>query len=428
MSTDAPHLPRNFSRLAWSNLAAQSAEQIALAAAPIVAVFALGAGSGETGLLQMVLTLPFILFAIPAGVMADRRSRQQLMVSAEAVRAAALLAIVALATSGLLTWPLLAVLGFIAVCGTVVFSVAAPALVPALVPSHMLSQANTRIELARTLAFAAGPAIGGAIVGWSGASVAFAVAAILSLLAVAFLRGLKEPSRALPPPRRPLQEVREGAAFMFRHALLAPVFATQFVFNAGLFLLLAIYVPYAVDHLGLSASAVGLTLALMGTGMVAGALLAPRIIGRLAFGTVIALGPIAGLAGALVMALTVWLPTPLLAGASFFLFGVGPILWVISTTTLRQAVTPRALLGRVFAINLMGYGARPVGAGLGAVLASLYGPDVCLLAAAGLFAAQALIIILSPVVRLRRQPDMADDQRGARASTPPAEAAASASS
>jgi predicted MFS family arabinose efflux permease len=410
MSDTSPRLPRNFGRLTWSNLAAQSAEQIALAAAPIVAVLALGAGAGETGLLQTVLTLPFIVFAIPAGLMADRLSRRGLMVGAETVRAVSLFAIVALAASGVLTWPLLALLGFVAVCGTVVFSVAAPALIPALVPAALLSGANTRIELARTLAFAAGPALGGAIVGWSGGAAAFAVAALLSLAAVVFLRGLDEPPRALPPRRHALHEIREGAAFMFRHRLLAPVFTTQFVYNAAYFMVLAIFAPYAVHRLGLSASGIGLCLAMTGAGMIVGALLASRVIARLPFGTVIAIGPLSGFVGAIVVALTISWPSPLLAGTGFFLFGVGPILWTISTTTLRQSVTPRAMLGRVFAINLMGYGARPVGAGLGALIAEFYGMETCLLAATAVFALQALLIALSPVVRLQKQPDMNDDQ------------------
>jgi hypothetical protein len=58
---DIPSLPKTFNRLAWSNLAAQSAEQIALAAAPIVAVLSLGVAEGETGLLQTALTAPFVL-------------------------------------------------------------------------------------------------------------------------------------------------------------------------------------------------------------------------------------------------------------------------------------------------------------------------------------------------------------------------------
>src|SRR5205085_11949407 len=90
-ATDATPLPPTFNRLAWSNLAAQSAEQIALAAAPIVAVLLLGGGEGQTGVLQTALTLPFILFAIPAGMMADRISRRRLMAGAEALRATALL-------------------------------------------------------------------------------------------------------------------------------------------------------------------------------------------------------------------------------------------------------------------------------------------------------------------------------------------------
>src|SRR6202171_1690898 len=112
------HLPPTFNRLAWSNLAAQSAEQIALAAAPIVAVLQLGVGEGQTGLLQTALTLPFILFAIPAGLLADRISRAWLMAGSEALRAAALLGILTLIWLDLLTLPLLALLGFVAGFGT----------------------------------------------------------------------------------------------------------------------------------------------------------------------------------------------------------------------------------------------------------------------------------------------------------------------
>src|SRR5881628_3092029 len=113
-AAETPRLPATFNRLAWSNLAAQSAEQIALAAAPIVAVLLLGVGEGQTGMLQTALTLPFVLFAIPAGLLADRISRRTLMAGAEAARAAALLAILALVWLHLLTLPRLALLGFVA--------------------------------------------------------------------------------------------------------------------------------------------------------------------------------------------------------------------------------------------------------------------------------------------------------------------------
>ncbi len=399
-------LPPTFNRLAWSNLAAQSAEQIALAAAPIVAVLLLGVGEGETGLLQTALTLPFILFAIPAGFLADRTSRRQLMAGAEALRAIALVAILTLIGLNLLTLPLLALAGFIAVCGTVVYSVAAPALVPSLVSPQLLPAANARIELARTIAFASGPALGGVLVGWVGAAPAFGFAAALSIVAVLLLSGIYEPVRAPAPRRHPLQDIREGAVFVLRHPLLRPVFITQFIFNIASFLLLAVFVPYAVRRLGLSATGVGTVLSMYGLGMVAGALSATRVMRRLPFGVVIGLGPVTGFAAAAVMALTTVIPTPLLAGLSFFLLGAGPILWVISTTTLRQSVTPPQLLGRVSAINIMSYGARPIGSALGALVGGFYGAEACLYLAVAIFGAQALVILASPAVSLARQPAM----------------------
>ena len=396
-NNNTPALPSTFNRLAWSNLAAQSAEQIALAAAPIVAVLLLGVGEGQTGLLQTALTLPFILFAIPAGLMTDRLSRRVLMTSAEALRAVALAVILLLIWFNWLTLPLLALAGFVAVCGTVVYSVAAPALVPSLVSPQLLPAANARIELARTVAFASGPALGGVLVGWVGAAPAFGCAAALSVAAVVLLSGIYEPARKPAPRRHPLQEIREGAAFVLHHALLRPVFITQFIFNIASFLVLAVFVPYAVRHLGLSAT---------GVGMMMGALLATRVMKRLAFGTVIGLGPVTGFAAAAVLATTTVIASPLLAALGFFLLGAGPILWVISTTTLRQSVTPPSLLGRVSAINIMSYGARPIGAGLGAIVGGFYGAEACLYLAVAIFGAQALVILLSPAVSLARQPDM----------------------
>jgi predicted MFS family arabinose efflux permease len=397
-------LPPVFKRLAWSNLAAQSAEQIGLAAAPIFAVLALGADAGEAGLLQTAQTLPFLLVSIPAGVLADRLSRSRLLVATEALRTVSLLIIVGLAALNLLNLSLLAFLGFVGACGTVAYSVTTPALIPSLVTAHDLSRANAKIELARTAAFAAGPALGGALVGWTGATVAFAWACGLSLCAVVLLSGVREPRRATGPRRRLLHEIREGAAFVFNHDLLLPVFLTQFIFNAAFFVLYAAYVPHALNWLRLSASQVGITLGIYGVGMVIGAVCAAHVMRKLKFGLVIATGPVAGLVGSLLLALTIWVPSFTLAGLGFFLLGVGPILWVISTTTLRQTVTPPALLGRVSAINIVAYGARPIGAAIGAVVGGIYNAQVCLIVAALAFALQAAVVLLSRLPRLVEQP------------------------
>ncbi len=100
-----------------------------------------------------------------------------------------------------------------------------------------------------------GPALGGMLVGWVGAAPAFGFAAALSVVAVMLLSGIYEPSRKPAPRRHPLQEIREGAAFVLHHALLRPVFVTQFIFNIASFLVLAVFVPYAVRHLNCRHSA-----------------------------------------------------------------------------------------------------------------------------------------------------------------------------
>jgi predicted MFS family arabinose efflux permease len=404
-SNSTDKLPSGFTSLAWSNLAAQSAEQIALAAAPIVAVLVLDAGAGETGLLQTAQTLPFLLMSIPAGVLADCMSRARLMAGAEALRVMSLVAILALVVAGALNLPLLAILGFVGACGTVAYSVAAPALVPSLVHSNLLPRANGRIELARTTAFAGGPALGGALVGWIGGGPAFGLAAALSAIAAILLAGIVEPPRPQATAQHPLRDLREGIAFMAGHRLLRPIFITQFIFNTALFVILAVYVPYAVHTLGLSPAGVGVTLGALGGGMVVGALFAARIMGALPLGAVIAIGPVVGLLAALTMVMTIALPSPVLATLSFFLMGAGPILWVVSTTTLRQTVTPPDLLGRVSAINALAYGARPLGAGIGALVGALYDAPACLIVAAAGFLIQAVVILASPVPRLARQPE-----------------------
>lgn len=395
-----------FHRLAWSNLAAQSAEQIGLAATPMVAVFALGAGAGQTGWLQTAQTLPFLLFSIVLGVRADQTSRKKLMAGAEAVRCTALLAVFAAVVFGKLSLPVLAACGFIGACGTVAYNVAAPSLITALVQRRAWAAANGRTELARSVAYSAGPALGGLLVGMIGGACAFLVAAGLSACAALLLAGIVEPARAPNRRRRFASELREGAAFVAGNPLLRAIALTAIFFNLGFFVIQAVYVPYASHRLGLSPAWVGVTLAAYGAGMIAGALVAPRVMARLRFGQVIVVGPLCGLAASLTLCATVFVPSPWLAAAAYFQLGVGPILWVIGSTTLRQAITPEAMLGRVSAlIGTATYGARPLGALIGAMLAGAAGAKPCLFVAALAFATQALVILRSSAARLVALPD-----------------------
>ncbi len=401
-----PALPSAFRRLAASNLAAQFSEQMALAAAPLVAVLALGASAAETGYLQTAQTLPFLLLSLPVGVLADRISRRTLMTAAECVRAASLLGLLALLATGGLSLGWLAALGFLGAVGTVAYNVAAPALVPRLVAPAELASANRWLELARSTAFSAGPAAGGALVGWMGAPSAYVLATVLSLLAAVLLAGLRHDTPGPAQRRHLLAELREGAAFVLTHPLLRPVLVTAVFFNTAWFVLQAIYVAYAIERLGLSAAAVGVTLGVYGGGMVAGALLAPWLAQRLSFGGMIAVGPLAALIASGILLSTLAYPSGAWAAAGFFLFGAGPILWTITTTTLRQAITPNVLLGRVSAVILTAtFGARPVGALIGATLAARVGVEACLWVSTAGFAVQFVVLYTSPVLRLRSQPE-----------------------
>ena len=403
-------LSKPFQQLAWANLGAQTAEQISLAAVPIVAVLVLNAGPGEIGLLAAFQTLPFLLLSIPLGLLADRISRQRLMVWAELVRAAALLGLLAALLTGALNLPVLALLGFVGAIGTVGFSVAAPALVPALVAREALARANGRLELARSAAYAGGPALAGALVAWMGGSSAFVLAALLSGAAVLLLLGIREPARESRPARHPWLEIKDGALMVWRHQLLRPILLTAVAWNMAWFVLQAAYVPYALRVLGMSAAGVGTTLAIYGVGMIVGALAAPRIVGAVAFGRAIQLGPAFSVLGSALMLATWAVPSAALAGLSFFMFGFGPILWTITSLTLRQTVTPSAMLGRVSALFLtVNMGVRPLGAALGGYVGAQWGEVACLGLSLLLFIVQLGVILRSPVSSLRTLPASTQD-------------------
>jgi MFS family permease len=398
-------LPRPFLNLAWSNLAAQSAEQLSLAAVPLVAVLALGAGPGEIGFLAAVQTLPFLLVSMPMGLLADRMSRRRLMVWCEALRAVSLLVLLAMVLASSLSIGGLAVLGFLGAVGTVGFSVAAPALVPSLVPREALAAANGRLELARSAAFTAGPALAGALVAWAGAPAAFVLAALLSVSAVGLLLRWSRRRASTHRGRHPLLDVRDGARFVWRHELLRPMLMTGAVFNISWFVLQAGYVPYAVRVLGLGAQAVGFTLAMYGAGMVAGALLTsrrgahavrPRHPGRAGGGRCRG-----GHDGATLASCPPRRWPRCRSSCS------APGRWSGSSPRPRcaRACGRCGMLGRVSAVFLtINAGARPIGAALGGVVGAAWGEPACLLLALAGFALQAAIIFASRIAGLQRLP------------------------
>ena len=269
--------------------------------------------------------------------------------------------------------------------------------------------ANRWLELARSVAFAAGPAVGGAVVGWTGAPTAYVFAIVLSLAAVVLLSGLPEPQRAAAARRRILQELREGAAFVLGHPHLRPILVTAVFFNTAWFVLQAVYVAYAVQELHLTAAGVGVDARDVRhrDGPAERSRRLQGLSRLVRFGTTIAAGPLSALVAVQRSCCSRCASPPCRASRGGVLpvrsaarsFGPSP------PTTLRQAVTPNPMLGRVSAIVMTAsFGSRPVGAAIGGIVAARFGVDACLLVSAAGFAVQFLVLFASPVPRLSALP------------------------
>src|SRR6202007_1884288 len=115
-----------------------AAQQVGMAAAPIIAVTVLGSDVGQTAWIQLGQMLPFLLFSIPAGVLADRLPVKTLMISGEALRTVSLLCVPFIALAGWINVPILALLGMLGSMGSLAYSVSVPSLTRGLVAVEAL--------------------------------------------------------------------------------------------------------------------------------------------------------------------------------------------------------------------------------------------------------------------------------------------------
>ncbi|MCW5730656.1 MAG: MFS transporter, partial [Alphaproteobacteria bacterium] len=303
--------------------------------------------------------------------------------------------------------PLLGGGAFVASCGTVLFAIVASALVPELASPDRLPRANARIELARALAgLLAPPLVGLAASLWSPAlGLAFAMAALLlALLALARLP--RQPAPVVERARGgSLAALAEGAGFVLRQPWLRALAACAILWNFAFFVLVAVFVPFALQRLGLTPLQTGLAQSAQGFGMLLAALLAGRIVGLTRPNVLLLFGPaVSCLAAALLLAAPAG-AAAILAPASWFLLGFGPMLWLICQTSLRQLLTPRGLQGRVNgSIQLAIYGVRPLGALAGGFVAARFGSEAALALAGLCFLASFLVPLTSGLRRLHSLP------------------------
>lgn len=391
-------------RLSMAALGLHGADQLAMAALPLTAVLALGAGPGLVGVLLAAQAAAWLVFSLPAGLLVDRFARGRLLGGAALTAAAgAALAVPAAEGGGA---ALLGVATFLAACGTVLFVLAAGSLVPVFAVREGLAAANARLELARAAASLAAPPLAGLLASRGLPVAAYGLAVAAALLAFVATRGLPDrgaaPVAASRPPIR--AQLAEGARFVLRQPLLRGIFGCALAWNFAFFALLAALVPFALGPLGLDPARLGLAQAGYGAGMIAGAASAAWVQRRFGPNAVLVAGP--GLSVATPLLLLGAPAGSLLAPfAALFLVGFGPMMWLICQTGIRQIVTPPAMLGRVGAVLQVAiYGVRPIGALAGGALAAAHGPAAGLWLAGAGFAASVLVVLVSELVRLRRLP------------------------
>jgi MFS family permease len=363
-------LGRAFWQLWSASTLSNLADGVVKVSLPLVAVTLTDSPALVAGIVVAV-TLPWLLFALPAGALTDRVDRRAAMLVANLARASALVVLVATVLLGYGSiWALYAVALFVAIAETV-YDTCAQSILPQVVPRERLSRANGRLQAAELTANEfVGPPLGGVLVA-TGIAVAFAAPAGLWAAAVGVLLLVQGQFRVVREHRTTIRtDVAEGMRFLWRHRLLRTLAAMTGLFNLATNATFAVFVLYAVGP----NSAMGLSEAGYGTiaaGSLLGALVADRVERRLGRARTLALSILGG-------ALTVTAPAlttdPLPIAAAFLTGGATLALWNVVSVSLRQRITPDRILGRVNSgYRLVAWGSRPLGAAAGGLIGETLG-------------------------------------------------------
>ncbi|HEY1279836.1 MAG TPA: MFS transporter [Acidimicrobiales bacterium] len=363
-----------FWRLWTASTISNLGDGIDLAALPLLAA-ALTRDPVLVAGLATAARLPWLLFALTAGALVDRTDRRRLMVAVNVVRGGLVAVIAVSAATGTTSIWLLYVVSFLLGVNETLFDNAAQSLLPAIVAPALLETANGRQQAAEMVANTfAGPPLGSILFSltvsapfWAD-SASFIIAAAL----IATIAGSFKPIRAGDQPRRKLRtDVAEGIRWLHGQRLLRTLAILLGVANLAQSLWLATFVLFAQDDLGLSDRGYGFLLAAMAVGGVVGGVLSGRITR--------VLGPAPALLGCLVVDGVVTIAMGLCSSAwavaaLSVLSGVFIVTWNVITVSLRQRIIPDHLFGRVNSVyRFIGWGAIPIGAILGGILADAFG-------------------------------------------------------
>ncbi len=387
--------------------------QVTALALPLIGALTLAATPWQMGLLTASSTAPILLVGLFAGVWVDRRRRRPVLIASDVGRAVLLLTIPLASVLGLLTIELLCIVALLIGVLNVFFDVAHLAFLPVLVEREHLVDGNAKLEVTAAGAQVVGPSFGGALVGVLGAPFAVLLDA-LSFLVSGWL--ITRTRATEPPPAAPVArssvwtEIREGFRVVLAQPLLRALVAASATMNFFGRMFLAVYVLYMTRDLGLGPVGVGLVLATGGIGSLAGALVAGPTTRRLGPGPMLILSQLVfGLTGLLVP-LAILVPPLAIAMLVASEFGqwMAVIVYYVNAVSVRQAITPDRLQGRVNAtIRFLGGGALPIGALAGGALGTVIGLAWTLVVAQLGTLLGFVWLLFSPVRELRTLPTLA---------------------
>ena len=320
-------------------------------ALPIAAAVTLHATAVQMGVLGAMRFGPGILFGLPAGVWLDRTRRKPILAVYQAVSEASLSTIPIAALAGHLTIGQLYVIAFVAGAAGTIQGIAVQALVPALAGRDKLVQANTRIQSSFTMSQLVGPGLAGAAVQAFTAPLAIAADALAFAVAATTTTWARV-NELLPAPsgRRTFADAVEGQRWMWRQPLVRAINLTIVINNAGGNAIFAVYVLYFVTRVGITPAQLGLIFAVTGASSLLGAMGGRRLLARRRLGQVMAGAAVLVVLGQTGSLIASYAPRPAVFPilVSFgALLGLGLMIYNINQQSIRQAVTPDRLLGRV---------------------------------------------------------------------------------
>lgn len=385
--------------------------QVTVLAVPTVAILILHAGPFQVGILSALEFLAFPTLGLVAGVYADRWRRRPIMIVCDIGRALALGSIPAAFVLGLLTLEQLYLVALLTGIFTVFFDVSYQSYMPVLVDRPNLIEGNTKLEISRSTAQVAGPAVAGFLIQWIGGAKAVAIDAasfLLSALALALIRKPEPDPRpsTVSGPTGFIPEMREGIEVVFRSPILWRIAGCTATSNLGSNMIFgAVFLIFAYRQLHLSAGVVGLIFAVGSVGGLIGALVAAWVARRLGIGPTLGFTPVVGGLALLAMPLAIVGAPVLVLAAAGFIEGLTVPIYNISQVSLRQAITPDRVQGRMNAtMRTIVWGTIPLGAFVGGMLGITIGLVQTILLGGILSTLAALWIFLGPVIRLRQQP------------------------